>query len=109
LDTGTKYPLEDTQRLVETLLPVVLAAETDLSAGVRWCNALQLALRRHTRGMPLQVQWRPLLALLRRLLYGRSQSYESASLRCNVEQSFCAVSDISLLASNGDHVLRSVY
>jgi hypothetical protein len=74
------------QRLVDTLLDIVLTAEYDLAAQARWGGVLHRLLRSYRRKLALEVPWRPLHAMLRRQMMEPSANYEGAGV-CEARRS----------------------
>jgi hypothetical protein len=64
------------QRLVDTLLDLVLTSEYDLAAQARWGGLLHRLLRVYRRKLTLQVPWRPFYDMLRRQALEPSANYE---------------------------------
>lgn len=72
--------ISQVQRLVETLLDIVMATEQDLALQARWGALLHRLLRTYRRKLALTVPWRPLFEMLRRQTLEPSQNYEGACL-----------------------------
>eukprot|EP00873_Tetraselmis_striata_P045158 jgi/Tetstr1/465422/TSEL_010106.t1 len=74
------YDSADVERIVRVALEIILNSDTDVVAQVRWATCAAKLLRRFRRTLRLEVPWRPLYDLLRRVHFSDSVSYQGAAV-----------------------------
>lgn len=72
------------QKLVDTLLDIVLSCHDDLAVQARWGGLLHRLLRAHSRKLSLVVPWRPLYEMLRAQSMEPSATYEGEGQRSSL-------------------------